>query len=45
MPGERVSRTVLVPTMINLLTQFPDLEQFDLTSLEALAYGGSPMAP
>jgi long-chain acyl-CoA synthetase len=42
---ERVSRTVLVPTMINLLTQFPELKQFDLTSLEALAYGGSPMAP
>ncbi len=42
---ERVSHTVLVPTMINLLTQFPELKQFDLTSLEALAYGGSPMAP
>ena len=42
---ERVSRTVLVPTMINLLTEFPDLKQFDLTSLETLAYGGSPMAP
>jgi len=42
---ERVSRTVLVPTMINLLTQFPELKQFDLTSLEALAYGGSPVAP
>ena len=42
---ERVSHTVLVPTMINLLTQFPELEQFDLTSLEALAYGGSPMSP
>jgi long-chain acyl-CoA synthetase len=42
---ERVSHTVLVPTMINLLTQFPDLEAFDLTSLEALAYGGSPISP
>jgi acyl-CoA synthetase (AMP-forming)/AMP-acid ligase II len=42
---ERVSRTVLVPTMINLLTHFPELKQFDLTSLETLAYGGSPMAP
>jgi long-chain acyl-CoA synthetase len=31
--------------MINLLIQFPELKQFDLTSLEALAYGGSPMAP
>jgi acyl-CoA synthetase (AMP-forming)/AMP-acid ligase II len=42
---ERVSRTVLVPTMINLLTQFPGLKQFDLTSLDEIAYGGSPMAP
>ena len=42
---ERVSHTVLVPTMINLLTQFPDLKKYDLTSLEELAYGGSPMAP
>jgi long-chain acyl-CoA synthetase len=42
---ERVSQTVLVPTMINLLTQFPNLEAFDLSSLEAMAYGGSPMSP
>jgi len=42
---ERVTRTVLVPTMINLLIHFPELKQFDLTSLETVAYGGSPMAP
>ncbi len=42
---ERVSQTVLVPTMINLLMQFPELQQHDLTSLKQLAYGGSPMAP
>jgi long-chain acyl-CoA synthetase len=42
---ERVSHTVLVPTMINLLTQFPDAKKYDLSSLEVLAYGGSPMAP
>jgi len=42
---ERVTHTVLVPTMINLLTQFPELKQHDLTSLEVMAYGGSPMAP
>ena len=41
----RVSHTVLVPTMINLLTQFPELEKYDLASLEEIAYGGSPMAP
>jgi len=42
---ERVSRTVLVPTMINLLVHSPELDRFDLSSLETVAYGGSPMAP
>jgi acyl-CoA synthetase (AMP-forming)/AMP-acid ligase II len=42
---ERVSDTVLVPTMINLLTQFPDLTHYDLGSLKQLGYGGSPIAP
>jgi long-chain acyl-CoA synthetase len=42
---ERVSHTVLVPTMINLLTQFPEVKKYDLSSLQVLAYGGSPMAP
>jgi long-chain acyl-CoA synthetase len=41
----RVSHTVLVPTMINLLIQFPQLKDCNLTSLEEIAYGGSPMAP
>jgi len=42
---ERVTHTVLVPTMINLLTQFSELKKYDLTSLKEVAYGGSPMAP
>jgi long-chain acyl-CoA synthetase len=42
---ERVSQSVLAPTMINMLTQFDKLENYDLTSLKTLAYGGSPMAP
>jgi acyl-CoA synthetase (AMP-forming)/AMP-acid ligase II len=42
---EHVTHTVLVPTMINLLTQFPDARKYDLGSLQVLAYGGSPMAP
>jgi acyl-CoA synthetase (AMP-forming)/AMP-acid ligase II len=43
--NERVNYTVLVPTMINLLTQLPDVKTFDLSSVHVLAYGGSPMAP
>ena len=42
---ERVTHTVLVPTMLNLLTQFPGAKSYDLSSLEVLGYGGSPMAP
>jgi acyl-CoA synthetase (AMP-forming)/AMP-acid ligase II len=42
---ERVNYTVLVPTMINFLAQFAESNPHDLTSLELLAYGGSPMAP
>jgi long-chain acyl-CoA synthetase len=42
---ERVTRTVLVPTMINVLTQFEHLGQYDLGSLVELGYGGSPIAP
>jgi len=42
---ERVTRTILVPTMINMLTQFEELKNYDLTSLERLGYGGSPIAP
>jgi len=42
---ECVSHTVLVPTMINLLTQFGDIKKYDLTSLAVLGYGGSPIAP
>jgi len=42
---ERVTHTVVVPTMLNVLTQFGDLKKYDLTSLERLGYGGSPIAP
>ena len=42
---ERVSHTILVPTMINMLTQFGDAQKYDLSSLAVLAYGGSPIAP
>jgi long-chain acyl-CoA synthetase len=42
---ERVTHTVLVPTMINMLTEFPELQKYDLSTLRHLGYGGSPMAP
>lgn len=42
---EHVTNTVVVPTMLNMLTQFEGLKKYDLTSLERLGYGGSPVAP
>jgi long-chain acyl-CoA synthetase len=42
---ERVSHTILVPTMINLLVQSAGVKNYDLSSLEVLGYGGSPMSP
>ena len=42
---KRVNYTVLVPTMINFLVHFAENHPHDLTSLEMLAYGGSPIAP
>jgi long-chain acyl-CoA synthetase len=39
---DRVTHTVLVPTMINMLAQFPDVTRYDLATLERIAYGGSP---
>jgi acyl-CoA synthetase (AMP-forming)/AMP-acid ligase II len=40
-----VTHTVLVPSMVNLLCQFEALHEYNLESLDALAYGGSPIAP
>ncbi len=42
---ERVSRTLLVPTMLNMLLQFAELKRYDLSSLAEVGYGGSPVAP
>jgi long-chain acyl-CoA synthetase len=42
---ERINYTVLVPTMINLFTEFSENNRCDVSSLEVLAYGGSPMQP
>ncbi|HSE96870.1 MAG TPA: long-chain-fatty-acid--CoA ligase [Blastocatellia bacterium] len=42
---ERVTTTILVPTMINFLLQLPDLGSYDLSSLRHITYGASPIAP
>ena len=41
---ERITTTVIVPTMIQLLVDHPDAAQHDLSALRVLAYGGSPIS-
>ncbi|WP_053159231.1 long-chain fatty acid--CoA ligase [Pseudomonas sp. P1.8] len=41
---ERVTETLLVPTMIGALLAHPDFERYDLGSLKRLTYGASPSA-
>ena len=40
---EKVTTTLLVPTMINALANFPDLAKYDMSSLVKLPFGASPM--
>jgi long-chain acyl-CoA synthetase len=40
---EQITKTILVPTMINMVVNFPGVEQFDVSSLDTILYGASPM--
>ncbi len=42
---EKINFTLLVPTMIYALLDHPALDRTDLSSLELLLYGASPMSP
>lgn len=39
----RITASLLVPTMINMMVNHPDLGSYDLSSLEDIVYGASPM--
>ncbi|MFN0147414.1 MAG: long-chain-fatty-acid--CoA ligase [Dehalococcoidia bacterium] len=39
----RVTKTILVPTMINFLVNFPGTKDFDISSVDTVLYGASPM--
>ncbi|HUT52756.1 MAG TPA: long-chain-fatty-acid--CoA ligase [bacterium] len=41
--NERCTHVNMVPTIAGFLLMFPDLDQYDLTSLRAITYAGSPM--
>lgn len=42
---ERINFALFVPTMIYVLLDQPDLASYDLSSLELVLYGASPMSP
>jgi len=42
---EKVTATFLVPTMIYMLLDHPDLDEYDLYSLKNIIYGASAIAP
>lgn len=42
---EKVSSTMMVPAMINFLLDVPDLQSFDVSSLQWIMVGGAPMSP
>jgi long-chain acyl-CoA synthetase len=40
---EKITTALLVPTMINMVVNHPDISSYDLSSLRRLVYGASPM--
>lgn len=40
---ERTSFSIIVPTMINMLVNHPEVTRFDLSSMTRIGYGASPM--
>jgi len=42
---EKVTLTNLIPTMLNLMVNHPELGKFDYSSLRVLLSGGAPIAP
>lgn len=41
----KITDILLVPTMINMMLAVPDIEQYDLSSLDTIVYGTAPMSP
>jgi len=42
---ERITITNLVPTMLNMMVNHPDVKRYDYSSLRVLMSGGAPIAP
>ena len=41
--NEKVNYTLLVPTMINMITNHPDVAKYDYSSLKVIPFAGSPL--
>jgi long-chain acyl-CoA synthetase len=39
----KIQRMLLVPTMVNMMVNHPDIEEYSLDSLQGVLYGASPM--
>ncbi|WP_340149935.1 long-chain-fatty-acid--CoA ligase [uncultured Sneathiella sp.] len=39
----RITNTLLVPTMVNMVVNDPDIAKYDMSSLKDIIYGASPM--
>lgn len=44
-PRARVTHAFLVPTALRAMTMVPGVDEFDLSSLQTIAYGASPVSP
>ncbi len=44
MAGQRITDVLLVPTMIQILADHPEVTGYDLTSLRSVVYGASPIS-
>lgn len=40
---ERITHFFTVPTMLEFLMEYPELDQYDLSSIRSIVYGGAPM--
>lgn len=42
---EKVSAVFMVPTVIYMLLEYPELKKYNLSTVKTIVYGGSPMVP
>ena len=42
---EKITLSNLIPTMLNMMVNHPDVEKFDYSSLRVVLSGGAPIAP